>query len=290
MPVEKALMFQSPIPLMVTAAIVLCLVPATWAQSPPNADDDAARTKRLKFMKDFLDEFSVFRDVRPADPLGMSKEPVLRWTNPVRNFFSDGSLFLWLNDQRPAAAATVSIRGDGVLWLELASLSPDALRCVRAGSNFWTPRKASLVEQPLPDAPAPAATDRMRLVQMRRLCEQFTVRTEPVNEQPTELRLLTQPIYRYQVEADEIMGGAMFAFTETTDPEALLLLEAVRPRSGEAAYWRYTLATMTSRPIVARLDGTMVWSVPGYWTNRRSLNDPYQERQLGTYRLSVQEK
>jgi hypothetical protein len=139
---------------MVSAAIVLWLAPVTCAQPPPNADDDAARKQRLEFMRDFLGEFSVFREARPADPLAVSNEPALRWSNPVRNFFSDGSLFLWLNDRRPAVAATVSIRGDGALWLELASLSPDALRCVRAGNVFWTPRKASLVEQRLPDAPA----------------------------------------------------------------------------------------------------------------------------------------
>jgi hypothetical protein len=283
---------MSPAPklLMVSAAIVLWLAPVTCAQPPPNADDDAARKQRLEFMRDFLGEFSVFREARPADPLAVSNEPALRWSNPVRNFFSDGSLFLWLNDRRPAVAATVSIRGDGALWLELASLSPDALRCVRAGNVFWTPRKASLVEQRLPDAPAPAATARMRLVQMRRLCEQFAARTEPMNEQSSELRLLPQPIYRYEDAAAEIVDGALFGFTETTDPEALLLLEAVQPRSGEPAYWQYTLAKMTSRPVVAQLDGKAVWSVSGYWTGPRSLNDAYQERQLGTFRPAVQGK
>ena len=47
---------------------------------------------------------------------------------------------------------------------------------------------------------------------------------------------------------------------------------------------------MTSRPIVAQLSGKAVWSVPGYWANPRSLNDPYQERQLGMYAPTGQEK
>jgi len=272
---------------LVVAAIagMICLAHAAQAQPPSalDADNDAARKQRLAFMKEFRAEFEIFQEARPADPLAAIDEPILRWSNPVRNFFSDGSLFLWLNENQPAAVATVSIRGNGDVWLEAASLSPDALRCLRRGNDFWTPSKGSLVRQRIPDAPAPAATARMRLVQMRRLCERFAARTEPQGEQPSELRLLPQPIYRYGEDASEITDGALFALTETTDPEAILLLEAVRPPGAEAAYWRYTLAKMTSRPIVARLDGKQVWSVPGYWTNPRSMNDPYHERQLGMY-------
>jgi hypothetical protein len=280
---------------LLSMTCAICLTWAFWpqcgawaqAQQPLDADDDASRKLRLEFMKEFRAEFEVFRKARPADPLAAVDEPILRWSNPVRNFFSDGALFLWLNDQRPAALATVSIRGNGQVWLEAASLSPDALHCLRRGNDFWTPSKGSLVEQKLPDAPIPAATARMRLVQMRRLCERFAARTEPRDEQPCELRLLPQPIYRYGEDAAEIIDGALFAFAETTDPEALLLLEAFRPPNAEAAYWRFTLAKMTSRPVIARLDNKPVWSIPGYWTNPRSLNDAYHERQLGVYTPST---
>jgi hypothetical protein len=133
------------------------------------------------------------------------------------------------------------------------------------------------------DAPPPAETLRQRLVQMRRLCEEFAIRTEPVNEQPTELRLMPQPLYRFEDDASGVLDGALFAFAEATDPEALLLLEAAKASGGEAGYWQYTLAKMTSRPIVARRGETVVWSVPGYWLNPRSMNDAYQERQLSVY-------
>jgi hypothetical protein len=268
----------------VVMACVICLAQSSAiAQQPLPDDNDAARKLRLEFMKEFRNEFQLFRENRPADPLSVIEEPVLRWSNPVRNFFSDGSLFLWLDNKQPAAVATVSIRGNGIVWFEAASLSPDAMCCLRGADDFWTPSRGSLVRQPLPDAPPPAATARTRLVQMRRLGEQFAVRTEPRDEQPSELRLLPQPIYRYGDDADELLDGALFVFAETTDPEALLLLETVRPPGAEAAHWRYSLAKMTSRPIVARLNGKPVWSVPGYWTNPRSLHDAYHERQLGTY-------
>jgi hypothetical protein len=118
---------------------------------------------------------------------------------------------------------------------------------------------------------------------MRRLCEQIELRTEPVGEQPVPLRLMPQPLCRFSDEASGIIDGALFAFTEATDPEALLMLEAVRGKSGEATFWRVTAARMTSRPIVARRQDKTIWSVPSYWLNARSPSDAYQERQLTVY-------
>jgi hypothetical protein len=253
------------------------------AQPPAAADSDEARKMRLDFLKDFRSEFQVFRKDRDDTPLEAVEEPVQRWSNPIRNSFSDGGLFLWLDGKRPAAAATVSIRGTGSVWLEVASLSPTALRCERGNTEFSTPQSAGVCNQRLTEAPSPAESARLRLVQMRRLSEQFAIRTEPVNEPPTELRLMPQPLYRFEDNASGVLDGALFAFAETTDPEALLLLEAAKASGGEAAHWRYTLARMTSRPIVARRSDSVVWSVPGYWLNPRSMNDAYQERQLSVY-------
>ena len=272
-------------------SLVLCLAalaqPATESRAAEAlataANDPEARKLRLEFMKDFRSEFQVQLAANPESSLEALAEPVQRWSNPVRNFFSDGCLFLWLNGQRPAVAATVSIRGNGVVWLETASLSPQALRCLRKGSDYWAPRAASPTEERIADFPPPAETARARLVQMRRLCEQFAVRTEPMREQPTEMRLMPQPVYRYEDAAAGIVDGGLFAFVETTDPEVLLLIEATAARGADAASWRYTFAKMTSRPIVARRGDKIVWSVPGYWLNPRSPSDLYQERQLATY-------
>jgi hypothetical protein len=94
---------------------------------------------------------------------------------------------------------------------------------------------------------------------------------------------MTQPVYRFEDAAADVIDGGLFAFSETTDPEAVLLLEAVRASDTKAAHWRYTVAKMTSRPIVAQRNEKEVWSVPGYWQNPRSIKDAYQERQLTVY-------
>ena len=265
-----------------TLATSAALIAPCSAQQP-DANDDEARKTRLAYMKELRDEFQLFREASPDKALTVVEEPVQRWTNPIRNFFSDGCLFLWLDGKRPAAAATASIRGNGSVWFETATFSSLPLRCLRNEREYWTPRGVSSGLLEISDSEPPAATARARLVQMRRLAEEFTVRTEPVNEKPSELRLMPQPSFRFEDQAEQIVDGALFAFVEATDPEALLLLEAIAGAGGKAPHWRCTFAKMTSRPITGRRGDKVVWSVPGYWLNQRSPNDTYQERQLTVY-------
>jgi hypothetical protein len=269
------------------AAMVLsiCALFSQWAQAQEAVDgnDEEARKQRLEFMKGLRSQFELFNNQDSDQPLKVVDEPILRFTNPIRNFFSDGGLFLWLDGKRPAAIATVSIRGNGSVWFETASLCPRPLRCLRKSNDYWMPQSASLTEQRLTDAPDPGASPSSRLTQMRRLCEQFAIRTEPRDEQPVRLRLMPQPVYRFDDEAAQIIDGALFAFTETTDPEVVVLLEAVQPMGAEKVYWRFSAAKMTSRPVVAERNDKVIWSVPSYWLNPRSISDAYQERQLTVY-------
>lgn len=108
------------------------------------------------------------------------------------------------------------------------------------------------------------------------------VMKETATTDQTELRLMSQPIYRFAADKSGIIDGALFAFAEGTDPEALLLLEAVRG-AGESLAWRYTLARMTSRPIEVKVDDRSIWSAEGYWANPRSPSDPYVEIIRGLY-------
>ena len=47
--------------------------------------------------------------------------------------------------------------------------------------------------------------------------------------------------------------------------------------------WTYALARMSSQPMRARLDKKEVWSVGGYWSSPRSVEDPYQEAADGRF-------
>ena len=128
---------------------------------------------------------------------------------------------------------------------------------------------------PLPDAPAPAASKPRRLTQMRQLARRFQAGKLRESQEPDMQRLLPQPIYRYQNMEAKVVDGAVFTFVEATDPEALVLLEAVSDADG--GQWRYAVARMTSSPTRFLLDGELIWETKGYWRNPRSRNDSYSE-------------
>ncbi|HEV3005878.1 MAG TPA: hypothetical protein VGX78_15535, partial [Pirellulales bacterium] len=75
-----------------------------------------------------------------------------------------------------------------------------------------------------------------------------------------ELRLLPRPLYRYQTQRTDLIDGALFAFVQGTDPEVVLVLEAVG-RDAESE-WRYALTRRSVLPLEADIDGERIWSVP----------------------------
>src|SRR5262249_46748233 len=162
------------------------------------------------------------------------KEPVFEWSNPVRSGVQQGVVFLWLRDGRPAALCSVfsepegRLRGRKVIH-EFHALDPEKLIVTRPQEalNEWKP-EAGLARRELGDAPAPAASAAARLLQMRRLAQEFTGDSVDDKGKHWDLRLLPAPLYRYPEAKSGVIDGALFTLVSTagTDPEVLLLIEA----------------------------------------------------------------
>ncbi len=149
-----------------------------------------------------------------------------------------GSVFVWTHGGRPELIGCIGSHqnkpGVSNVFHEFHSLSEQPLQPVRLGRNTWQPMKAGVEVVPLEDAPKPADSDKARLLQMRNLAREFQGSMKD-NQDVTELRLLTQPIYRYSAEKRDVLDGAIFAMVwKGTDPEVLLMLEA-RPRTAGAS-------------------------------------------------------
>jgi hypothetical protein len=267
--------------------VVAASQPAAFADDPPaDGNTPAARQQRLDYLKSRATECELFKEGERGTPLPFTREPLLRFSNPVRGFnLSDGGTFLWLEGERPIAAATWSIRGPGNVFREFTSLSAEPLSCIRDGRELWSPKTGGVLSQLLPETSAPLPSAARRLGQMRNLAGRFSavVHLPPDETTITELRLMSQPIYRYKLETSEVLDGALFSFAEATDPEALLLLEARRAKENREYEWRYTLARMTSVRLIVRLDGKECWSVTNFWRSPKSATDPYVESADGKY-------
>ena len=75
--------------------------------------------------------------------------------------------------------------------------------------NAWKPQ-AGLARKELPDAAPPAAASGTRLLQMRRLAQEFTGHGLDKEGKRWELRLLPAPLYRYPAAPTGVVDGVIF--------------------------------------------------------------------------------
>jgi hypothetical protein len=226
--------------------------------------------------------YSVAVESAPAVALELKKEPVFEWLNPARSA-QQGAVFLWLRDGRPAALACIfshphnKLPGRQIVH-ELHALDPEKLLVKRDEYNQWKPQ-AGLERKELPEAPTPAGTTGARLLQMRRLAQEFGGYEVDRDAKRWELRLLPTPLYRYPPAKSGVVDGALFALMSSagTDPEVLLLLEA--KEDGGRLRWEYACGRFSDWELhVLRKDKEVWASVP-------SEKNPFFHDPMHLYRI-----
>jgi hypothetical protein len=273
--------------ILTLACVLFCAVPARSRAQVVDKDKD--ETKAIKAtVEEAIGWYRVFVDASAREE--MTPHPVLRWRNVTRGTQeSEGVLVLWVNDGRPEALASI-FPWEGDLTHEFVSLSRRAKLVGRDGGRvIWSPETPGVEYKDVPGAPAPADAPAARLRQMKVLADRFKVTMtgwKADKSDREELRLLPKPLYRYELSETPVrnpgwLDGEVFAFVQGTDPEAILLLEAVR-QNGRGR-WQYAFARATSGGLEARLDTKVVWAV-AYLLGQRTLQEPQMtlRRRLGT--------
>jgi hypothetical protein len=187
--------------------------------------------------------------------LTLEPRPLLFYTNPVRTTDQNGAVFLWTLEGRAAVFGAIwssrhpqdpALRSVHHEWHSLLERSD--VRAVRDGRVLWTSGEPGIAWQSLSESPAPAESRVARLVQMRSLVRRL--RVEVVRKGESELRLMTQPLYRYPESTPEALDGAVFVFGMGTDPELIALVELREQKEGPAwsvAFARFSDVAMTVR-------------------------------------------
>lgn len=237
------------------------------SKSPNETEDAALRAAVTASAKEFVGrcEFRLWKTRKEI--LALHPEPILRWSNPTAGTVL-GEVFVWTDNGRPAVVGTWYrwFSPDWGRTFEVCSLSEESVEGRTKGARFWSPEKTAVTFRALKNVDPPVASHAARLVQMRRLAKDFTAslvddrgNAAGVNR---ELRLLTQPIFRYPVATgnSNYTDGALFAFVEGTDPEVFLLIEATA--SDDVASWRYALVRMNCDALQVQFRQDTVWIAP----------------------------
>lgn len=247
------------------ASAMICGGPHdTLSLAQEKADDQERAEAALKLTREYAGRYEFFL---PSSAIAcrLEAQPILRWSNPERGEIY-GNVYLWTHQGYPVAVGSLYKWYSPFTHMshEFHSLSTQGLRAAYDGKEAWKTDQAGLKFQELPDAPDVAATAPARLIQMRQLARRFTATSTDEEGSLTNLRLLSQPVYRY-VLPDKIADGedgALFSFVQGTDPEIWLLLQSRPFTKAATPRWSFALARMNSIAMVVQDRGTEVWRAP----------------------------
>ena len=201
-----------------------------------------------------------FAQVKTPDAsFKLVERPLLKYANPVRNWQQHGSIYLWSAEGRPAVIGSIWSIEDRRderyrnIAFEWHSLVDKSLVAKREGGQLWQSEEPGLQWNACPNSDPPAAKRTARLRQMRQIARRIRAVTAQSGE--SELRLMSQPLYRYPDSVPGVGDGSVFAFVMGTDPELFLLIEA-RP-DGDQQKWYWAFARFTHVALTAK-DGERV--------------------------------
>jgi hypothetical protein len=250
--------------LLVCVCLVAGLSGPAWPQQPVTPKDQSKnkRTARLHevYLRD-ASEYKFFLDDQKREELELRREPVMRWTSEADY---NGEVYVWTHRGAAAIVGCVFSGPQGKnarqIMHEFHSLSPNPLHAGARGGSGWLPQEPGITLEPVPGAPEPAGNPARRLTQMRDLARRFTAQVQRENSK-WEMRLLTQPLYRFEISAEDspVVDGAVFTFVWTagTDPEVLIVIEARRTDKGVG--WFYAPARFTNCEAWVQYQGKEIW-------------------------------
>ena len=254
------------------ASLLLLIIAAqVVAQEAAKTSDETSPPKSVSPLRKLMDESLTWDELFVSDTSAtpMTARVAMRWANNTRGS-ETGMTVLYLASGRPEAACGI-YPWDGKLVHEFDSLSRGRLIAKREGAVAWTPDKPGVEFQAIPDADAPTEMPATRLRQMKSLAGQFSstmLGWRADNSDRELLRLLPQPLYRYESRRSDVLDGAVFAFTQGTDPESLLLLEAFK--NGDRFEWQFAFVRNTSGELEGRHRDMVVWRADRFPENSNS--------------------
>jgi hypothetical protein len=252
------------VPALIAVAASLLLYGYLIAADDVDKKDDPQREQQLKNMKRTAARCTISPVQDRKMVFQLHENAIMRWTNPIGGI-KDGAVYIWTDNGRPQAIFKLYTYDNELFSHEWQSLSESPLAAEREGQVFWSPTEPGIKFNELAEAPKPAETALERLRQMKSLAGKCgaTYTRIPVDSKPEQLRLLVQPLFRYECKDDKkCLDGALFGFAQGTDPQGLLLFEA--RRDGDGYKWYGAFARMATGAVTGRQGDKEIYSVEKY--------------------------
>ena len=240
-------------------------------RAEPNEDPKFDKDQYRRWIEYYRQKAASYRFHLGSDrakELELRKPPVLLYTNPVgARGLTHGAVFVWTYEGRSEVV--------GAIWShantpgpnqrkvshEFHSLSAEPLVAERQGEVVWSTNQPSVQWITPLEFPRPAPSPFGRLTQMRKLAKDLNVTQEDLNDESEEqLRLLPQPLYRYERESSAANDGAIFAYCVVWDPEVFVVIETRETERGPT--WSYAPIRFSHLTLTLHHQEKEVWRDP----------------------------
>lgn len=201
----------------------------------------------IQVSRDYAETYKIRPAEQGSTPFRLYDDPVFQHIQAVRG--NDiGAVHLWTDEQnRPAAIATVfawtTSDSTRMVFNELHSLSDRPIRATRNDKPHWNSQTAGTFWKAVPGALDPKTSSRLRRLQLNAMAKKFTSHTVDPAKNRFQLRQIPSPIFEYEVKGDKLRSGALYAFAQGTDIEAMVWMEVryhqKKPR------WEFTCVKFT---------------------------------------------
>jgi hypothetical protein len=243
-------------------ALVLLLAPiACFAVRGDDAPAPREKEELSPLREQYLlaaKKYEFFLDKDRKVPLTLDTKSILYWTTD--NDWS-GDVFVWMARGRPQVVGCILSgpgKPDRMSSHEFHTFAREPIGTAEMSAKYrWAPESG--IEFRKLDG-TPAATAAGRLPQMRAISRDLHAFMQVDGK--WELRLLTQPLLRYQPTEGNVIDGALFTWvwTRGTDPEVMVAIECHRTDKG--LEWRYAPARFSNREVWLNQGDNEIWRVP----------------------------
>lgn len=260
--------------LSIAVATVTIACGTVWSEDEPKAKQ---LRRWVQYYKEVAKEYDIRLNSVPDEPLTVSSEPILVYSNPTIGLDTHGALFVWTRKGRAEVIGAIwskrissSVESRKNVNHEFHSLAAGPLVAAGPDNVKWTPESPGIELKLVPDAPEPATSRPRRLAQMREISRQFSgfdlnpKESDAKEDEERRMRTLPAPLYRYteysHISDKELMktDGAVFGLFYDWDPEILLIIEMKPTEAGPR--WHYGVAYLDYKPLRLQYHETDVWS------------------------------
>lgn len=235
----------------------------TTAQEPPVAPDDAEKAQ-LQIAARHVTQLTIRVLDGEGEVAALVDRPLLSFGDPARTA-SHGTLWAFGTHGRPDAFMKLWQGTENqTFWYQSLIRSGDRrLLLALPGGQSWRPPQEKVARTPIADADPPSASRPGRLRQLKSLAMRFNAyEVGDPDRARFELRLLVQPVHRYDDGDNGIQDGAVFVMAHGTNPEMILLIEALGSAIDRAG-WHFSAFPSSSAELHVELEGREVWTRSG---------------------------